>query len=90
MSHKQVEPVAHHSTPSDNVSDRASEKASHASAPRRRFLQGAGAAGVTAAVGVPLLPRRALAADKTLKILQWSHFVPSYDTWFDQFGKAWG
>ena len=90
MSHKQVEPVAHHSTPSDNVSDRASEKASHASAPRRRFLQGAGAAGVTAAVGVPLLPRRALAADKTLKILQWSHFVPSYDTWFDQFAKAWG
>src|SRR3546814_16428361 len=23
-------------------------------------------------------------------ILQWSHFVPSYDKWFDQFAQAWG
>ncbi len=26
----------------------------------------------------------------TLRILQWSHFVPQYDTWFDPFAKAWG
>lgn len=26
----------------------------------------------------------------TLRILQWSHFVPSYDTWFDQYAAAWG
>ncbi len=25
-----------------------------------------------------------------LKILQWSHFVPQYDTWFDPFAEAWG
>lgn len=25
-----------------------------------------------------------------LKILQWSHFVPQYDTWFDPFAQAWG
>lgn len=26
-----------------------------------------------------------------LKILQWAHFVPAYDTWFDQqYTKAWG
>jgi len=25
-----------------------------------------------------------------LKILLWSHFVPSHDTWFDKFAKAWG
>jgi multiple sugar transport system substrate-binding protein len=25
-----------------------------------------------------------------LKILQWSHFVPQYDTWFDPFARAWG
>lgn len=25
-----------------------------------------------------------------LKILLWSHFVPSHDTWFDQFAKEWG
>jgi ABC-type glycerol-3-phosphate transport system substrate-binding protein len=25
-----------------------------------------------------------------LKILLWSHFVPSHDTWFDKFAKEWG
>lgn len=25
-----------------------------------------------------------------LKVLQWSHFVPQYDKWFDPFAKAWG
>ncbi len=25
----------------------------------------------------------------SLNILQWSHFVPSYDTWFDQFVQEW-
>jgi ABC-type glycerol-3-phosphate transport system substrate-binding protein len=25
-----------------------------------------------------------------LKIVQWSHFVPKYDQWFDPFAKAWG
>ena len=25
-----------------------------------------------------------------LNILQWSHFVPQYDTWIDPFAEAWG
>jgi len=25
-----------------------------------------------------------------LRILQWSHFVPQYDVWFDPFAQAWG
>jgi hypothetical protein len=25
-----------------------------------------------------------------VKILQWSHFVPQYDTWFDPFAEDWG
>jgi len=25
-----------------------------------------------------------------LKILQWSHFVPQYDKWFDPFAESWG
>ena len=33
-------------------------------------------------------PTKKLSGD--LKILLWSHFVPSHDTWFDQFAKAWG
>src|SRR6266498_2860566 len=33
-------------------------------------------------------PRTKLSGD--LKILLWSHFVPSHDTWFDKFVKDWG
>src|SRR5262245_64095375 len=61
---------------------------------RRQFiLKGATlvAAGVAAnVVGPTVLTRRAVAADKQLKILQWSHFVPAYDQWFDPWAKKWG
>lgn len=33
-------------------------------------------------------PRSKLSGD--LKILLWSHFVPSHDAWFDRFAKEWG
>jgi len=33
-------------------------------------------------------PSRKLSGD--LKILLWSHFVPSHDVWFDTFAKTWG
>src|SRR6266511_1117824 len=50
---------------------------------RRQFakLSTAGAL----AVGAPafLFPDRARAAGKTLKIIQWSYFVPGYDKWLD-------
>ncbi len=50
---------------------------------RRKFV-----AGMTSAF---LFPRRALAQQKKLKIVQWSHFVPGYDKWFDNiFTKQWG
>lgn len=58
--------------------------------PTRRHILQAGSLAGLAVLGVPFLPARAFAADKTLKILQWSHFVPSYDKWFDTFAKAWG
>lgn len=58
---------------------------------RRRFVQTAGAVGLAASVGPFIFARRAQAAGKTLKILQWSHFVPAYDTWFDNtYTKEWG
>ena len=61
---------------------------------RRDFMKIAGAAGGVAAGGLGpafLFPERAAAQQKTLKILQWSHFVPAYDTWFDgTFAKQWG
>ncbi len=60
---------------------------------RRRFLKAsgaaAGAAGLAPALSAPFVSR-ALAADKSLSIVQWSHFVPAYDTWFDKFAKDWG
>jgi multiple sugar transport system substrate-binding protein len=61
---------------------------------RRQFIMRGGklvAAGVAAAAAGPTVFTRGVgAADKTLKILQWSHFVPSYDKWFDPFAKEWG
>ena len=57
---------------------------------RREFISyvGVGAAGLALSPG---MLRSAWAQDrKTLKLLQWSHFVPSYDTWFDQYCKKWG
>jgi len=60
---------------------------------RRDFIKIAGAGGVAAGSLGPafLFPERAAAQQKTLKVLQWSHFVPAYDTWFDgTFAKQWG
>ena len=48
-----------------------------------------GAATKTAAAGVPKFRSKELAG--TLRIIQWSHFVPAYDKWFDNiYIKRWG
>src|SRR5438477_5296094 len=54
---------------------------------RRQFVTTAGAAAAAVALGPTILIKR---AQKTLKIMQWSHFVPTYDTWFDKYAKDWG
>jgi multiple sugar transport system substrate-binding protein len=60
---------------------------------RRRFLahtgKGLALAGLAPALSAPFIAR-ARAADQTLKIIQWSHFVPAYDTWIAAFSKEWG
>jgi multiple sugar transport system substrate-binding protein len=54
---------------------------------RREFMQAAG----TVAAGSLIFPAPGRAQQKTLKICQWSHFVPGYDKWFDGvFCKEWG
>ena len=62
---------------------------------RRQFVKAAG----TALAGAGALPalscgraeKRSGPARKTLKILQWSHFVPGFDHWFDDvYTKEWG
>lgn len=65
---------------------------------RREFVRKAGAGilivyggatAKTAAAGVPKFRHKQLAG--TLRIMQWSHFVPSYDRWFDNtYIKQWG
>jgi multiple sugar transport system substrate-binding protein len=61
---------------------------------RRDFVKAAGAA--LAAGSLPVLScvnksSRSAPRRKTLKILQWSHFVPRYDQWFDNvYTRQWG
>jgi multiple sugar transport system substrate-binding protein len=59
---------------------------------RRQFIRTAGSAALAAGVGCSIIvPGRANAQQKTLKILQWNHFVPGYDKWFNtQYIKEWG
>jgi multiple sugar transport system substrate-binding protein len=48
-----------------------------------------GLGGKSVAYGAPKYAKKELAG--TLRILQWSHFVPAYDKWFDNvYTKAWG
>jgi len=60
---------------------------------RRQFIvKGATlvvAGAAASAIGPTILTRHASAANQ-LKILQWSHFVPAYDQWFDPWAKQWG
>src|SRR6185436_11559772 len=59
---------------------------------RRKFLAAAGA-GVAGGSLLPMLDARQPPAQikgTTLRILQWSHFIPAYDTWYDKFAKEWG
>jgi multiple sugar transport system substrate-binding protein len=59
---------------------------------RRRLVQGAANMALAFSIGAPFLHiRPARAAAKTLRILQWAHFVPAYDKWFnDEYVVEWG
>jgi len=54
---------------------------------RRQFVRTTGAAAAAAVLGPTSWVKR---QQKTLKIIQWSHFVPAYDAWFDKYAKDWG
>lgn len=60
---------------------------------RRELVRSAGAALTLGALPSLACGRREKAAPsrKVLKILQWSHFIPAYDKWFDGvYTKEWG
>ena len=79
--------------------DRPVEEVAGERTTRRKILEKAGvgtllvvyggAATKTAAAGVPKYRGKQL--KETLRIVQWSHFVPAYDKWFDNvYTKRWG
>ncbi len=59
---------------------------------RRRFLRigAAGLAGVGLADVVTAQQAPAQLKGTTLRIILWSHFVPAYDLWLDEFARKWG
>jgi multiple sugar transport system substrate-binding protein len=71
---------------------------------RRDFLRLAAGAATIAATGAACgsgsdkpkgqgvaKERGATGSERTLRIVQWSHFVPAYDSWFDdEYTKRWG
>ena len=58
---------------------------------RRQFFKISATGAVIAGSGTLMFPRFGAAKPKTLKILQWVHFVPGYDKWFNEtYVKEWG
>src|SRR6516225_2944449 len=59
---------------------------------RRKFVKAIGTGVFATGIGANIIiPARARAAKQTLKILQWVHFVPAYNEWFNRkYVKEWG
>src|SRR2546429_1154184 len=59
---------------------------------RRAFLKQTGLGIAGASIATMVASRRAPAQIRgtSLRILQWSHFVPAYDVWLDKFAHEWG
>lgn len=82
--------MADDSTKKDDCTTQLVQSAHPTNSQRRRVIKAAGATGLAAIIG-PLFIRNAHAAKNSLKILQWNHFVPAYDKWFDgTYVKEWG
>src|SRR5216117_572749 len=59
---------------------------------RRDFMKTTGVGAVATGLGASIIvPGRANAAKKKLRIVQWVHFVPAYDEWFNKkYAVEWG
>ena len=59
---------------------------------RRHFLKTTATCLAGGSLASMIAARSAPAAIRgtSLRIIQWSHFVPAYDAWFDKFAKEWG
>jgi multiple sugar transport system substrate-binding protein len=57
---------------------------------RRHVLKGLAAGTAAAAVPTVLLRKASAQQERTLRIVQWKHFVPDYDRWFTTFAQQFG
>ncbi len=58
---------------------------------RRQFIKSALMPAALAGTGSIVFPRYGAAKPKTLKIMQWIHYIPGYDKWFNEsYAKEWG
>ena len=59
---------------------------------RRQLVKTAGRAALVAGLApAVIIPGRADASRPKLKIMQWNHFVPAFDEWFNNhYVKEWG
>lgn len=60
---------------------------------RRTLISSGAKLAASALLATPVLPPRYARGDtkRTLRILQWTHFVPEYDRWFNEdFVRQWG
>ncbi len=58
---------------------------------RRRFIKTALKRAALVGTGNLIFPLYAAAKPKTLKIMQWIHYIPGYDKWFNEsYVKEWG
>jgi multiple sugar transport system substrate-binding protein len=57
---------------------------------RRRVLKGIAAGTAAAAVPTILLRKASAQQERTLRVVQWKHFVPDYDRWFTTFAQQFG
>ena len=58
---------------------------------RRRFIKTTLTGAMLASAGGLIFPRYGAAKPKTLKIIQWLHYIPGYDKWFNEsYVKEWG
>ena len=58
---------------------------------RRRFIKTSLACAALVSTGNLIIPRYGASQPKKLRIMQWIHYVPGYDKWFnDSYIKEWG
>ena len=58
---------------------------------RRNFIRTTSAVALSPGLGLQVPAPVHATSRKTLKILQWNHFVPAFDDWFNKvFVKQWG